>query len=259
MRSFEIPGRAPVARRALAMGVVCTALVLSACDEESLPTGVTPTQATGRIRVVNAVADPARADRVNITVAGTPVAVNVAYGVAAPNTGVQPNPAPYYPVYVGNWPLAVRRTADTTVKVLDRTIDVAANTDYTVLVLGNAAGVSGVVLTDDNTAPAGATIRLRVVHASAGAPAAVDVYVTGAATDIAGIAPTAGNVAFRAAAPYLAVAAGVYRVRVTAVGSKVPLLDTTLPSLAAGAARTVLFLDRAAGGLPATAAVLADR
>jgi hypothetical protein len=238
---------------------MCASLALSACDEESLPTGVRPNQATGRLRVVNAVADPARADRVNITVAGTPLAVNIAYGAVAPAIGVQPNPAPYYPIYAGSFPVALRRTADTTVKVLDYSLTVAANTDYTVLALGNAAGVNGVVLTDNNAAPAAGTVRLRVVHASSSAPAAVDVYVTAATADISTVTPTASNVAFRAATAYLALAAGVHRVRVTAVGSKTTLLDVTLPSLAALSARTVLFLDRAAGGLPAASAVLADR
>lgn len=255
MPLFRMSGRAAVTRRAV---VVIAACMLSACGEESLPSGVTPNQPTGRLRVVNAVADTARGDRVNITVAGTPLAVNVAYGVAAPNPGVQPNPAPYYPIYVGSWPVAVRRTADTTIKVLDQSLDVAANVDYTVLALGDATGVSGLVLTDDNTPP-GDNVRMRVVHASTAAPAAVDIYVTGAADDIGAIGPTAANVAFRAASPYLSLAAGVHRVRITAVGSKAPLLDTTLPSLAAGAARTVLFLDRAAGGLPATSSVLTDR
>jgi hypothetical protein len=234
-------------------------LVAAACGEETLPTGVVPTQATGRVRVVNAVSDPTRADRVNITVAGTPLAVNIAYGGVAPAVGVQPNPAPYYPVYVGSWPLAVRRTADTTVKVLDQSLTVAASTDYTVIVLGQTGPATAAVLTDDNTAPAAGNVRVRVVHASLSAPAAVDIYVTAASTDISTVNPTAAGVALRAATPYLSLTAGVYRVRVTATGSKTPLLDTTLPALAAGAARTVLFLDRAAGGLPAVGATLVDR
>lgn len=256
MPSFMMSGRAALTRRALLVAAVC---MLSACGEEDLPTGVTPNQPAGRLRVVNLVSDPLQGDRVNITVAGVPLAVNIAYGAVAPALGVQPNPAPYYPVYAGTWPVALRRTADTSVKVLDHSLVVAADVDYTVLALGNAAGVTGVVLTDDNTAPTGSNVRVRVVHASISAPAAVDIYVTAAGTDIATVAPTAANVAFRATSPYLSLPAGVYRVRVTAVGSKTPLLDTTLPSLAAGAARTVLFADRAAGGLPATSAVFADR
>lgn len=236
-----------------------TAGVLAACGEESLPTGVTPNQATGRLRVVNAVSDPTRADRVNITVAGTPLAVNIAYGAVAPALGVQPNPATYYPIYAGAWPLAVRRTADTTVKVLDETIDVAANTDYTVIVLGQSTGVSVTQLTDNNSAPADGTVRLRVVHTSLSAPGTVDIYVTAATTDIATVPPTAAGVPLGGATPYLSLAPGVHRVRVTAAGSKSTLLDTNLPALAAGAARTVLVLDRAAGGLPAVSSVLADQ
>lgn len=253
-------GRAQQPRRASLRAIACgLALAATACGEESLPTGVVPNQATGRVRVVNAVSDPTRADRVNITVAGTPLAVNIAYGGVAPAVGVQPNPALYYPVYGGSWPLAVRRTADTTVKVLDHSLTIAANTDYTVIALGQTAPASALVLTDDNTAPGAGSIRLRVVHASLSTPGAVDVYVTAASADISTITPTAAGVALRSATPYLSLAAGAYRVRVTAAGSKTPLLDTTLAALTSGSVRTVLFLDRAAGGLPAVATTLVDR
>lgn len=251
-RSARRTGARLLAAAALALG-------LAACAEEDLPSGLAATGPTGRVRFIHAVADPARADRLDITLAGVPIAVNVAFGVAAPNTVAQPNPAPYYPVYVGSWPLVARRTADSTVTVLSQTLTVAAGTDYSVVAVGTSAGVSAVVLTDDNQAPAAGSIRLRVVHASPSSAAAVDVYVTPAATDIATVAPTASNVAFKAATPYLALAAGTYRVRVTAAGSKTPILDTTLPALASGAARTVLLLDRAAGGTPATSAVVVDR
>jgi hypothetical protein len=255
MRYFQTSWRA-VWRTAVGAATVCA---IAACGEESLPSGVTPDQATGRLRVVNAVADPTRADRVNINVAGVPLAVNIAYGAVAPALGVQPNPAPYYPVYVGTWPLAVRRTADTSIKVVDQTIDIAANTDYTLIVLGLTSGVSVTQLTDNNTAPADGTVRVRVVHTSLSAPGTVDIYVTSATADIATLQPTAANVPRGGATAYLSLAPGVHRVRVTAAGSKTTLLDTTLPSLTAGAARTVLVLDRAAGGLPATSSVLADR
>lgn len=248
-------------RRAVWHAVLATAIAgaLTACGEESLPSGVTPNEETGRLRVVNAVSDPTRADRVNITVAGTPLAVNIAYGAVAPALGVQPNPAAYYPIYAGSWPLAVRRTADTTVKVADETLDIAANTDYTVIVLGQASGVSVTQITDNNAAPAEGTVRLRVVHTSLSAPGTVDVYVTSTTADIAAVPPTAAGVPRGGATPYLSLTPGVHRVRVTATGSKTPLLDTNLPSLAAGAARTVLVLDRATGGLPAVSSVIADR
>jgi hypothetical protein len=48
-------------------------------------------------------------------------------------------------------------------------------------------------------------------------------------------------------------------VRVTAAGSKTPILDVTLPALASGSARTLVLLDRSAGGTPATSALLVDR
>lgn len=242
-----------------ALLLMMSAVALVGCGEESVPTGLTPTGPTGRVRFVNAVADPLRADRLNVTVAGTPVAVNIAFGVAAPNPGVQPNPAPYYPVYVGSWPVIARRTADTSVTVLSQNIDVAASKDYTVMAVGTSAGVSGVVLTDDNTAPATGSVRLRLVHGSPSSAPAVDLYVTGAATDIATVAPSASNVAFKGTSAYLTLAAGTYRVRVTAAGSKTPLIDATTGALATGAVRSFILLDRSAGGVPATSVLLVDR
>lgn len=250
---------AAASRRAPMVLVMMAAAALAGCGEESVPTGLTPTGPTGRVRFVNAVADPLRADRLNVTVAGTPLAVNIAFGVAAPNPSVQPNPAPYYPVYVGSWPVIARRTADTTVTVLNQNIDVAASRDYTVLAVGTSAGVSGVVLTDDNTAPADGSVRLRLVHASPSSAAAVDLYVTAAATDIGTVSPSASNVVFKGTSAYLTLAAGTYRVRVTAPGSKTPLVDATTGALATGAVRSFILLDKAAGGVPATSVLLVDR
>lgn len=230
-----------------------------ACSEEDLPTGVVPTGEAGRVRFVHAVADPSRADRVNVSVAGVPIAVNVAFGAVVPNTSVQPNPATYYPIYTGAATVSVRRTSDTTVKVLDQALTVAAGTDYTVLAIGSAATVSGVVLTDDNSAPTAGNIRLRAVHASPSAAPSVDVYITAAATDIGTVTPTASNVAFRGASAYVTLPSGVYRVRVTAAGSKTPILDVTTASLAAGTVRSFFILDRAAGGTPLTNAFVVDR
>lgn len=239
--------------------IVMTAAALVGCGEESVPTGLSPTGPTGRVRFVNAVADPLRADRLDVTVAGTPVAVNVGFGVAAPNTAVQPNPAPYYPVYAGSWPVVARRTADPSIMVLSQNIDVTASTDYTVLAVGTSAGVSGVVLIDANAAPTGGNIRLRLVHASPSSAPAVDVYVTAPTADISQMAPSASNVAFKAASAYLTVAAGTYRVRVTATGSKTPLVDATTGALTTGAVRSFVLLDRSAGGVPATSVLLVDR
>jgi hypothetical protein len=218
------------------------AVTLAACGEEDVPTGLTPPGAFGRVRFVNAVNDPTKADRINVSVAGTPLGGGVAYGGAATGTTTT-----YAPTLVGTWPVAVRRTADTTVKVFDGNVNVATEgTDYTVLGVGNAAGVTAVTLTDANAVPAAGSVKIRAVHASAAAPANIDVYFTAAATDIATVAPSIANLAFRSAGNYVTLPAGAYRVRVTAAGSKTPIRDVTLAALASLAVRSVLVLDQPA-------------
>lgn len=240
--------------RALATALVI-AIGVAGCSEEDLPTGVRPNGDAGRVRFVHAVSDPLRADRLNATLENVPLGINLAYGAVAPALPA----AAYYPVYVGSRALAARRTADTVVKVLDQALTIAVGVDYTVLAVGNAAGVQGLVLTDDNSAPTAGNVKVRVVHAS---PTAgnIDVYVTTPTANLGTATPVATNVAFRSATSYLSLAAGAYRVRVTPTGNRaVVAIDVTTPALVAGVIRTVLALDRAAGGAPLTAVVLSDR
>src|SRR5262245_22024832 len=113
--------------RAIAALMVVAAL--SACGEEDVPTGIRPNGASGRVRFVHAVADPARADRVNVTLENVPITANLAFGAVAPAAPT----ATYYPVLTGSRLLAVRRTADTSVKVLDQPLTIAEAVDYTVI------------------------------------------------------------------------------------------------------------------------------
>jgi hypothetical protein len=247
-----IPSRRATWHRAIAALAIVAAL--SACGEEDVPTGIRPNGTSGRVRFVHAVADPARADRVNVTVENVPLTANLAFGAVAP---VAPT-ATYYPVLTGSRLLAVRRTADTTVKVLDQPLTISENVDYTVMAVGNAAGVSGVVLTDDNTVPTAGNVKLRAVHA-APSSGAVDVYITSPAGDITTTAPQITNLAFRGGSTYLSLPAAAYRVRFTPTGTKAISLDVTISALASGAIRTVVALDRAQGGAPLTSATLTDR
>lgn len=224
---------------------------LAACGAEDVGiTGFEPTQPTGRIRFLHAISDPPRASAVNVTVDGVPLAVNLAYGGVAPGSQ-------YYPAYVGNRQFAVRRTADTSVHLLDAPVAVAANADHTVIALGSAT-VEAVVLTDDNTAPAAGNIKVRAVNA---APAAgnVDVYVTAQGASIATISPTFAGLAPRAASAYLERPSGAFQVRFTTAGTKTVVRDVSVASVGAGGIRTVVLLEAAAGGSPFTSATLTDR
>lgn len=232
-------------------------LALGACSTDEIgPTGYDPNQPAGRIRFVHAISDPARASAVNVTVDGVPLGVSIAYGGTAP----APATALYYPAYAGNRQFAVRRTADTSVHLLDAAVPVAANVDHTVLAVGSTT-ITALVLTDNNTPPAGSNVKVRAVNATTAAAgaASVDVYVTAAGADILTIPPTFAGLARGAASAYIERAAGTVQVRFTTAGTKTVVRDVSIASLAAGAIRTVVLLEAAAGGTPLTSAVLTDR
>jgi hypothetical protein len=224
---------------------------LAACGTDEVgPTGYEPNQPTGRIRFVHAISDPPRASAVNVTVDGVPLGVSLAYGGLAPTTL-------YYPAYAGNRQFAVRRTADTTVHLLDAAVPVTANTDHTVIAVG-AATVTARVLTDNPAAPAAGSVKLRAVNA-ANAAGDVDVYITAPGASIAAIAPTFADLAPGTASGYLERAAGATQVRFTTAGTKTVVRDVSLGTLASGAIRTVVLLEAAAGGTPLSSTVLTDR
>lgn len=237
---------------------------LSACGTDAVgPSGFRPTEPTGRIRFVHAISDPPRASAVNVTVDGVPLGVNLVYAgttptMPLPNPGVAPAPPTlYYPAYAGNRQFAVRRTADTTVRLLDAAVPIAASIDHTIIAVGTAT-ITALVLTDNNTAPAAGNVTLRAVNAAT-AGGNVDVYITTQTADILAITPTFAALAPRAASAYLERAAGALRVRFTTAGTKTVVRDVSLGTLAAGAIRTVILLESATGSTPLTSAVLVDR
>jgi len=231
--------------------LLSAAVALTACGTDEVgPTGFEPNQPAGRIRFVHAISGTTA---VNVTVDAVPLGVSIAYAGTAPVA-----PILYYPAYAGNRQFAVRRTADTSAHLLDAAVAVAANTDQTVIGVGTATTATALVLTDNNTAPAAGNVKIRAVNAATAA-GNVDVYITAPGADITAIAPTFGGVAPRAASGYLERAAGAIQVRFTTAGTKTVVRDVSLGTLAAGAIRTVVLLEAAAGGTPLTSAVLTDR
>lgn len=221
---------------------------VAACGAEDVGiTGFEPTQPTGRIRFLNAVS---AAGAVNVSVDGVPLGANLAYGAVAPGTQ-------YYPAYVGNRQFAVRRTADTSVHLLDAPVAVTANTDHTVIAAGAGAATTALVLTDNNAPPSAGNIKVRAVNATAAAT--VDVYVTAPDASIATIAPTFENLAPRTASAYVERPAGAFQVRFTTAGTKTVVRDVSVAAVGAGGIRTVVLLEAAAGGAPFTSATLTDR
>jgi len=91
---------------------------------------------------------------------------------------------------------------------------------------------------------------LRFIQAAPSLNVPADVYVTAPATDITNVSPTVSGVNFRGVTAYLALPSATYRVRVTASGSKQPLIDVSNVGVNDGSIATLLSLDKTGGGTP---------
>ncbi len=105
---------------------------------------------------------------------------------------------------------------------------------------------------DDDGVVAGETLKIRVVHASAGAPA-VDVYAEGVAT------PLISDLAYGEASAYLEIDAGTYNLQVRAAGAaadSAPAYETGDLDLAADATITAVAAGQLGGAADAAFRVL---
>ena len=146
---------------------------------------------------------------------------------------------------------------DSNTTLATETSDFAEDADYTVLLTGIGETLDGVTYRDDNTLPEPGNSKLRIIHA---APSAdnIDVYVTAIGADISVITPSISDLEFKDAADYIQNPEGEYQVRVTAAGTKSPvLIDDTVP-LAAGQVKTAVALDATGGGEPFSLQTLTD-
>lgn len=141
--------------------------------------------------------------------------------------------------------------------VLNANVSLAANTDTTLAVVGDAGNVAPVSLTDDNSAPASGAARVRVLQASP-AMGAVDVYITAKDADILAASPAVNGVAYRAASNYVQLPAGTYEIRVTPAGTKNIAIDA-LMTMTAGQVVTIGSVGDPSVGQPLEAIVFPDR
>lgn len=157
-----------------------------------------------------------------------------------------------------NIQVKVSRT-DTT--VLQASPNLAADTDYTAIAVGYAGkqpGLDILLLTDDNTLPANNGVKLRVVHAAAGAPP-VDIYATSPFAALSSATPALANVPFKAFSPYLTVPVANYQARVAVAGTKTVAIDSGRLVTWANMVRTVVAVDANGGGAPFSLIILNDR
>jgi hypothetical protein len=162
----------------------------------------------------------------------------------------------YLSVSSGTKNIKVNPTGATT-SVINADVNLAKDTDTTVIAANVVASIEPLVLTDNNTAPASGSIKLRLVHAAPGAPN-VDIYVTAPGADLATTTPTLPNIPFKGVSSYLSVPAGTYQVRITPTGTKTVAIDSGSLALTAGQIRTAVALGNPGTGQALTAVVLAD-
>jgi hypothetical protein len=247
---------------------ILAALVLAAaCGTEDAPGPLEPScDQQGRARFVNLITDPARTP-VDAWLEGVPWGVNLGYTASTPSSLPAPSTAVYSLVCDGNRTIALRHTANPSVTHATLTAAIGAGQDHTVYAVGGtgASAISAFVTTDDNTAPAAGQSRVRVINMSPTA-GAIDVFLTGATTDLATATPVATNLAYQSST-YVGVAAGTYRFRAVPAGTAAAnrgtatTIDLANIAMAAGSARTIIAADNASGpsAPPFRAFVLLDR
>jgi LPXTG-motif cell wall-anchored protein len=117
----------------------------------------------------------------------------------------------------GSYQVQVTPTGAATPVVIDATLDLAADTDYSVVAVGLLANIEPLVLVDNNSTPAAGKAHVRFVHASPDAPA-VDVAVKGGPVLFS-------NVPFKGVGDYLPVDTGTYDLEVRLAGTTTVALE----------------------------------
>jgi LPXTG-motif cell wall-anchored protein len=208
---------------------VSAVLVLSL----ALATGVFADGHEARVRAVHASPD---APAVDVWVNGAVAFSN------APFQGI----TDYAKLEPGSYNVQVSPTGATEPIVIDADLELATQTDYTVVAVGTLENIEPLVLIDNNSAPADGKAHVRFVHASPDAPA-VDIAVTGGPVLFS-------NVPFKGTGDYLPVDAGTYDLEARLAGTETVALSVPGVALEAGNVYTI-FAMGLAGGEPALTAV----
>jgi len=210
--------------------VISAVLVLSL----ALATSALAQDESARVRVVHASPD---APAVDVWVNGSVAFAN------APFQGI----TDYASLSPATYNVQVTPTGATTPVVIEADLDLAANTDYTVVAVGLLADIEPLVLIDNNSAPAAGKAHVRFVHASPDAPA-VDIAVANGGPVLF------SDIPFKGVGDYLPVDAGTYDLEARIAGTETVALSVPGVALEEGTVYTI-FAMGLAGGSPALAAV----
>lgn len=251
-----------MARFSRAAAITFLLPLAAACGTEDNPSPFEPTEAVGRVRLVNLITDASRTP-VNASLAGVVFTVNLANGQSAPANLPAPSTGTYSPVYAGSREFILKRTADTAAVVATLPFTIAGNEDRTVYAVGGTA-ITAVVTTDLNPAPVAGETRLRVANMSTNA-GTVDVFVTAAGANLATATPVAAGLASRTASNYFTVSPGSYVIRLVPAGTAAAnragavTFTSAATAFASATGRTILIADAANGTTPLRSIILSDR
>ena len=193
-----------------------------------------------RLRVLHASPD---APNVDVYLDGSEAVNNLAFNSITDYVSV-----PAGPHAVKVYPASANGTGTPAIDVPSLTLD--AGKDYTVVAVGQLAAIEGLVLTDNNAAPAAGKAHIRIVHAAPGAPN-VDIFVAGAGV----VVP---NLPFKQASNYLPLDAGSYDLEVRAAGSATAVLSLPDTALEAGKVYTAFAVGLAGGQPPLSVKLTTD-
>ena len=232
-------------RTRLAAALAAASLVATALACEGRTSGFITTGSTGgvRVRLLNALTS---SQSISFVVDGQPASSGVGFGAASP----------YVSLTLGSHRLQAQ-SSGTGTTLVDFTRDLNSEGAFSFIPAPGLSQFGALFIPDDPT-PASGQVKLRAVHVAA-APGPISVYLTTPTADLSSATPVIPALAFGAASPYVAVAPGSYRIRVTPAGvPSTVLLDSGNLTLSSGAVRTLLLTDSPGGGLPTILSIIAD-
>lgn len=203
------------------------AIVVSSCsdDDDDLPAQ------QARVMVIHA---SPNAPAVDVRVNGNVAVTNLAF----------PNNTQYTNVNAGSTNIRVS-AAGTTNNVIDATVDLTANTSYSVFAVNTLNNISASVVTDNLATPAAGKAHVRFLHLSPDAPA-VDIAVQGGAVVFANRAFN-DQVNNNSVTNFTPLDAGTYNLEVRPAGQTAVVLPLPNVTLQAGKIYTVFAKGLLAG------------
>lgn len=144
--------------------------------------------------------------------------------------------------------------------IISQSVTLTGGDNYSFMTVGTSSQTpSGVLFTDNNTAPTSGDVAVRVINAC-DAVGPMDVYINPAGTNLFSVTANVSNLAFGAGSGYQSIAAGSIEIRLQVPGDKSATgnrLDFT-STLAAGGVITLVASDVVAGFSPCSYQQLTD-